>query len=410
MKIIVQKFGGTSVADSDRIRNVAQRVIETKKEDVGMVVVVSAMGDTTDQLIEQAAEINPNPADREMDQLISTGERISAALLAMALQSAGFEAVSLTGAQVGIITDDSHTRARIFEIKPRKIKKLLEEGTIAVIAGFQGVNPKKDVTTLGRGGSDTTAVALAAVLEADVCEIFTDVDGVYTADPRIVTAARKLDWICYDEMLEMASLGAKVIQNRAVEFAKKFGVKLHVRSSFKKNKGTLVTEEDNDMSMEKVSIRGVTLNGDEAKLTIAMVPDQPGIAAKIFKIIAEEKINIDMIIQNVSEKGFTDVSFTVPRPEMKKARRILEEIAERIGAGSVTSDEKIAKVSVVGVGMKSHPGVAATMFEALASLKINIMMISTSEIKISCVVKEADGEEAMRVIHSAFDLDEEKDE
>lgn len=406
MKITVQKYGGSSVADVGRIKNVARRVIRSKKPTEGLVVVVSAMGDTTDELIALAEEINPSPSEREMDQLISTGEQISSALLAMAIEHDGAPAVSLTGNQVGIQTDDSHTKARIFKIDPRKMIEELERGRIVVVAGFQGVNLKKDVTTLGRGGSDTTAVALAAVLNAETCEIYTDVEGVYTADPRVVPGALKIRRICYDEMLELASLGTKVIQNRAVEFAKKFSVVLHVRSSFNEEPGTLVVEEVEDMSMERVVIRGVSLNLEEAKLTITMVPDKPGIAARIFKSIAEANVNVDMIIQNVSDRGFTDVSFTVPRPDLAKTRKLLEKIAREIEAGEVTVEEKIAKVSIVGVGMKSHPGVAATMFEALAREGINIMMISTSEIKISCVVRAEDGERAARTLHQAFGLDE----
>jgi len=408
MKIIVQKYGGTSVGDTERIKNVSRRICRFKELGVGLVVVVSAMGGTTDELIRLAQEISPEPSEREMDQLISTGEQISSALLAMAVHHDGFDAVSLTGIQVGILTDDSHTKARIFKIEPEKILESLEEDKIVIVAGFQGFNPKKDITTLGRGGSDTTAVALAAVLEADVCEIYTDVDGVYTADPRIIPEAVKLDRISYDEMLELASLGAKVIQNRAVEFAKKFNVTLHVRSSFNEVQGTFVSEEADTMSMEKVVIRGVTYNKDEAKLTITMVPDTPGVAARIFKTIADGNINVDMIIQNVSAEGFTDLSFTVPRPELVKARELVEDISRKIGAGAVTVEDEIAKVSIVGVGMKSHPGVAATMFEALAEEKINIMMISTSEIKISCVVRSDDGERAARAIHRAFGLDQEE--
>ncbi len=408
MKITVQKFGGSSVADAVRIQKVANRIIKAKKPGEGLVVVVSAMGDTTDELIDLAQQLNPEPPEREMDQLISTGEQISSALLAMTLEAGGAKAVSLTGNQVGIQTDDSHTKARIFKIDPRKMIEELERDRIVVVAGFQGVNLKKDVTTLGRGGSDTTAVALAAVLEAASCEIYTDVDGVYTADPRVVPGAIKIERICYDEMLELASLGTKVIQNRAVEFAKKFDVVLHVRSSFHEGPGTLVTEEVEDMSMEKVVIRGVSLNQEEAKLTITLVPDKPGIAARIFKSIAEANINVDMIIQNISAQGFTDVSFTVSRPDLAKTSSLLEKIAREIEAGEVSVEEKIAKISIVGVGMKSHPGVAATMFETLAREKINIMMISTSEIKISCVVREEDSEWAARALHTAFGLDREE--
>lgn len=392
------------MADIEPIKNVARRVIKSKKPGEGLVVVVSAMGDTTDELIALSRQINPDPSEREMDQLISTGEQTSAALLAMAIDYGGVKAVSLTGNQVGIQTDASHTKARIFKIDPRKMIEELDRDRIVVVAGFQGINIKKDVTTLGRGGSDTTAVALAAVLNAESCEIYTDVDGVYTADPRVVPDAVKIDNICYDEMLELASLGTRVIQNRAVEFAKKFDVVLHIRSSFNEEAGTLVTEEVDAMSMEKVVIRGVSLNQEEAKLTITLVPDKPGIAARIFKSVANDHINVDMIIQNISAQGFTDVSFTVPRPDLAKASALLEKIAREIDAGTIKVEEKIAKVSVVGVGMKSHPGVAATMFEVLAQEEINIMMISTSEIKISCVVRSEDGERATRALHKAFEL------
>lgn len=408
MSLVVMKFGGSSVADTGKILNVVGRIKNKTEEGNRVVVVVSAMGDTTDEMIDQAHKLNPDPSEREMDQLISSGERISAALLAMALENAGVKATSLTGEQMGIITDDSHTKARILEIKPDKIREELADEAVVVAAGFQGTNLKKDVTTLGRGGSDTTAVALAAALDADFCEIYTDVDGVYTSDPRVVPAARKLDRISYDEMLEMASLGARVMQSRAVEFAKKFSVVLHVRSSFKEEQGTIVSEEIDAMSMEKVVIRGVTLAADEAKLTLSGVPDRPGIAAAIFKAIADRNINVDMIIQNVSEEGFTDVSFTVPRAELNKARQTLDALLPQIKAKGVKADENIAKVSIVGVGMKSHPGIAATMFDALSREGINIMMISTSEIKISCVVESAVGEKAARVLHSAFGLDQEK--
>ena len=409
MPLVVMKFGGSSVADPPRIQNVVRRIKHKREEGNNVVVVVSAMGDTTDELIALAHRLNPQPSEREMDQLISSGERISSALLAIALQHAGLEATSLTGDQIGIITDDSHTKARILEINPKKIKEELAAGAVVVVAGFQGINLKKDITTLGRGGSDTTAVALAAALSADSCEIYTDVDGVYTSDPRVVPQARKLNRVSYDEMLEMASLGAKVMQSRAVEFAKKFSVVLHVRSSFKEDQGTIVSEEVEDMSMEKVVIRGVTLNLDEAKLTMTGVPDRPGIAATIFKAIAGRNINVDMIIQNVSEEGFTDVSFTVPRADLLQAGQTLEKILPGIQARAVKADEDIAKVSVVGVGMKSHPGIAATMFEALSEEGINIMMISTSEIKISCVVKKEDGEKAARVLHRAFSLDKQQE-
>jgi len=340
-----------------------------------------------------------------MDQLISTGEHISSALLAMALHAEGEEAISLTGDQVGIFTDESYTKARIDQITPDKIREELNSGRVVVVAGFQGINPRRDITTLGRGGSDTTAVALAAALQADVCEIFTDVDGVYTSDPRVVPKAAKLERISYDEMLEMASLGAKVVQNRAVEFAKKFNVVLHIRSTFTGSEGTIVAEEADEMSMEKVVIRGVTLNKEESKLTITRVPDRPGLAARIFKAVADAKINVDMIIQNISEEGHTDVSFTVPKDDTVRARGVLGTLVGEIGAGQIKVDKEIAKVSVVGVGMKSHPGVAAAMFEAFSRSGINIMMISTSEIKISCVVALKDGDRAARAVHEAFGLD-----
>jgi len=408
MGIIVQKFGGSSVGDVDKLLNVARRVTAKKREGNRMVVVVSAMGDSTDELIELAHRISSDPSDREMDQLISTGEQISSALLAMALHTLGEEAISLTGDQVGILTDFSHTKARIDRILPDKLLKELDSGRVVVVAGFQGISPDNDITTLGRGGSDTTAVALAAALSADSCEIFTDVNGVYTSDPRVVPKAAKLDRISYDEMLEMASLGAKVIQNRAVEFAKKFKVVLHIRSTFSEDEGTIVAEEADEMSMEKVVIRGVTLNKEEAKITITRVPDEPGVAARIFKAIAEAQVNVDMIIQNISEDGFTDVSFTVPTGDTARAKGVIAELAPRIGAGEIKVDDLVAKVSVVGVGMKSHPGVAATMFETFAENKININMISTSEIKISCVVASEDGEKAARVVHRAFGLDREE--
>ncbi len=405
MQLIVQKFGGSSVGDIEKLKNVARRVAAKKREGNRMVVVVSAMGDTTDDLIELAHRISPDPSDREMDQLISTGEQISSALLAMALHAEGEKAISLTGDQVGIFTDESYTKARIDQINPDKIREELAAGRVVVVAGFQGINPRRDITTLGRGGSDTTAVALAAALQADVCEIFTDVDGVYTSDPRVVPQAAKLERISYDEMLEMASLGAKVVQNRAVEFAKKFNVVLHIRSTFTGNEGTIVAEEADEMSMEKVVIRGVTLNKEESKLTITRVPDRPGLAARIFKAVADAKINVDMIIQNISEEGHTDVSFTVPKDDTVRTRAVLGELVGEIGAGEIKVDKDIAKVSVVGVGMKSHPGVAADMFEAFSRSGINIMMISTSEIKISCVVALKDGDRAARAVHKAFGLD-----
>ncbi|MDD5556751.1 MAG: aspartate kinase [bacterium] len=401
MAVVVHKYGGTSVAGPERIRTVARRVARAREAGDRVVVVVSAMGDTTDELIALAGRVTANPPDRELDMLMATGEQITAALLAMALGDLGVPAVSFTGSQVGIITDSAHRKAKILEISTEKIAEELAAGNVVVVAGFQGVDHRRNITTLGRGGSDTTAVALAAVLGAP-CLIFTDVDGVYTADPWIVPGARKIGRIAYDEMLEMASLGAKVLQARAVEFAKKYGVRVEVRSSFSDAPGTVLTGEADDM--EDMVLRGVTVDRDEAKLTILHVPDRPGIAAAIFGSMAEANINVDMIIQNVSAKGFTDVSFTVARDDFRRATAALEEVVGRIGAAGMTSDEDIAKVSVVGVGMKSHRGVASTMFSALAREGINIEMISTSEIKISCVVEAKDADRAARAVHEAFGL------
>ncbi|HRZ87685.1 MAG TPA: aspartate kinase [bacterium] len=401
--LIVQKYGGSSVGNPERIKNVARRIIETKRAGNDVVVVVSAMGDTTDDLITLADQITDDPSEREMDMLLSTGEQISIALLAMAIQTMGEEAISFTGAQVGIMTDSIHSKAKIVDVKGSgKMRAELKKGKIVIVAGFQGIDKDFNITTLGRGGSDTTAVALAAALKADECEIFTDVDGVYTTDPRIVSEATKLDVIAYDEMLEMASLGAKVMHSRSIEMAKKYGVVIHVRSSFNKVKGTLIQEED--AQMENIVVRGVALNKDEAKITISRVPDRPGIAAKIFKMIAEGNVNIDMIIQNVSEKGFTDISFTVLKEELKKARKVLDRIAADVGASGVTYGDNMAKVSIVGVGMRSHTGIASAMFEALASKGINIEMISTSEIKVSCVIDSKDAEKAVKAIHDKFKL------
>lgn len=367
-----------------------------------MVVVVSALGDTTDELIGLSRQITKYPAEREMDMLVSTGEQVSVALLAMAIHKLGEEAISFTGAQVGIITDSSHTKARIIDVNASRIIKELEKDKIVIVTGFQGITLNQDITTLGRGGSDTTAVALAKSLNAEMCEIYTDVDGVYTADPRIVKDARKLGRISYEEMLELASLGAQVMHPRSIEMAGKFKIPLHVRSSFNNRKGTIVSEEVK--MMEKVMISGVTVNKNEAKVTICDVPDKPGIAAKIFQTIADRNINIDMIIQNISRTGATDVSFTVNRDELPKTIKTANEISDRIGAKGVTSDDDIAKVSVVGIGMKTHAGVAAKMFSALASKKINIEMISTSEIKISCVIDKKRAEDAVNIIHKAFGL------
>lgn len=406
MPLIVQKYGGSSVADPEKIRDVARRVARAQAAGDRLVVVVSAMGDTTDDLISLAHRVCANPSDREIDMLLSTGEQVTAALLAMALHDLGVDVISMTGGQVGIVTDGTHRSAKILEISTSKIEEHLARGAVVVVAGFQGVDEDLDITTLGRGGSDTTAVALAAALKADVCRIYKDVDGVYTADPRLVPAARKIDRISYDEMLEMASLGAQVIQSRSVEFAKKFGIAVEVLSSFNDGPGTILSGEGEEM--EDLVIRGVTVDRGEAKLTIQRVPDRPGIAAAIFKTMAEENVNVDMIIQNVSEDGFTDVSFTVASEDFGKALRGLERMAASIGAKGVTSNKAIAKVSVVGVGMRSHKGVASAMFEALAREGINIKMISTSEIKISCVVDEADAGRAARAVHSAFGLDRDR--
>lgn len=400
--IIVQKYGGSSVADVERIQNVAKRVVETKKQGYDVVVVVSALGDTTDNLIELAHKIAKDPSERELDMLVSTGEQVSCALLAMAVHKLGFDAISFTGAQVGIMTDTAFTKARIVDINAKRIFEELKNKKIVIVAGFQGVNMNQDITTLGRGGSNLTAVALAKVLSANVCEMCTDVEGVYTADPRIVKDAKKIDHISYEEMFELASLGTQILQARSIEFAMKFNVPIHVRSSFSKNMGTIISKEVR--SMENIMVSGVAVQKDEAKVTICDVPDKPGLAAKIFKEIAKQNINVDMIVQNVSRTGTTDVSFTVPHTDLKKTIKVAKSVAKKIGAGGVNVDDDIAKVSIVGIGMKSHSGVASKMFEILAENKINIEMISTSEIKISCVIKKKFGETAVRALHSAFGL------
>lgn len=400
--LIVQKFGGTSVANPERIKNVAKRVVKYKRKGYDLVVVVSALGDTTDELIDLAYKITNYPSEREMDMLISTGEQVSCALLAMAIQKLKVPAISFTGAQVGIITDTSHTKARILDISTERINEELKKGKVVVVAGFQGVSISKEITTLGRGGSDLTAVALAKALGAKICEIYTDVDGVYTVDPRIVPNARRLARVSYDEMLEMSSLGAKVLQARSVEYAKRYGVTMHVRSSFSNADGTIISREVK--AMEKIDVSGVTLQKDEAKVTICDVPDKPGIAARIFKALALNNIVIDMIVQNVSRTGITDISFTVLKEDLPKTIKVAKRVAKTIGAGDVVKDENIAKVSVVGIGMRSHSGIAARMFEALASKKINIEMISTSEIKISCVIEKRHAERAVKAIHEEFEL------
>jgi aspartate kinase len=402
MGLIVQKYGGSSVADAQKIRGVARRVVETAKAGHGVVVVVSAMGKTTDGLLRLAHEVTPTPPEREVDMLLATGEQVSIALLAMAIDALGHKARSFTGEQAGIRTDAAHTRARIVGIDGEKVRRALDDGYVAIVAGFQGVTEEDNITTLGRGGSDLTAVALAATLHADVCEIYTDVDGVYTADPNIVPEAKKLDRISYDEMLEMASLGAKVLQSRSVEFAKKYGVPVHVRSTFKTDPGTLVTKEDRNM--EAVVVTGIAHDRGQAKVTIRGVPDRPGIAAQVFGTVSDHGIVVDMIVQNVSRDGMSDISFTVPRPDRPTVVATLEEIAKKIGAESVTYDDRIAKVSIVGVGMRSHSGVAARMFRALSQEGVNIHMISTSEIAVSCVIEDKYTELAVRALHDSFEL------
>ena len=400
--LIVQKYGGSSVANIDRIKSVAERIARYRKKGHSLVVVISALGDTTDELLKLAHGITASPSERELDMLISTGEQVSVALLAMAMHKKGIDAISFTGAQVGIITDRSHTKARIIDVSADRIKKALKQGKVVIVAGFQGVNLDQEITTLGRGGSDMTAVALAATLKAGMCEIYTDVEGVYTADPKIVKDARKLSCISYEEMLELASLGAQVMQARSMEVAKKFSVPLHIRSSFSNKVGTIISKEVK--AMEEVMVSGVAANKKEAKVTICDVPDRPGIAAKIFRDIADKNINVDMIIQNISRTGYTDVSFTVPVEELGRARQVMERIVKDVKAKGVIYNREIAKISIVGVGMRSHSGVAAKMFEALASKRINIDMISTSEIKISCVIDKKHVKDAVKVLHKAFKL------
>ena len=400
--IIVQKYGGTSVANPERIKGVAKRVASYRKKGYDVVVVVSALGGTTDDLVDLAGQISARPSEREMDMLLATGEQVSVALLAMALHELKREAISFTGAQVGIVTDSSHTKAKILDISTSRIKQELKKGKVVIVAGFQGINLDQEITTLGRGGSDMTAVALAKVLKAKMCEIYTDVKGVYTADPRIVKNARKLSSISSEEMLEMASLGAQVMQARSMEVASKFNVPIHVRSSFSKEEGTMITKEVGDM--EDVLVRGVTANKKEAKVTICDVPDKPGEASKVFAALAKAGVNVDMIIQNISRTRATDISFTVEEKDINKTQDVAEAIAKKIGAKGVKYDENIAKVSVVGIGMRSHSGVAAKMFSVLAKEKINIEMISTSEIKISCVVSQNKADLAVKALHKAFGL------
>jgi aspartate kinase len=400
--VVVQKYGGTSVAGPEEIKRVARRVVETADAGNEVCVVVSAMGDSTDRLIDLARQVSDDPHPREQDMLLTAGERISMALVSMAIIDLGRDAVSFTGSQAGIVTDTSHGKARIVEMRRGRVHEALEEGKIAIVAGFQGVSTARDVTTLGRGGSDTTAVALAGALGADVCEIYTDVDGVYTADPNIVPDARKLARVAYDEMLELASLGAKVLQTRSVEFAKKYGVTVHVRSTFRPDPGTLVTKEE--QGMEQAVVTGVTHDRSQAKISILRVPDRPGIAARVFGAIAVKDIVVDMIVQNISQDGHTDMSFTLPRGDSARAVSELSDVAQEIGARGIVHDERVAKVSIVGVGMRSHSGVASTMFAALAREGINIQMISTSEIAVSCVIEDKYAELAVRTLHDAFDV------
>lgn len=403
MGLIVQKYGGSSVADAECMRRVARRILNTRDQGHRIVVVVSAMGDTTDDLIALARQITPDPSERELDMLMASGEQISSAILAMTLHACGAEAIAMSGPQAGIYTDAVHTKAKIRDIRPTRILEQLDRGRIVIIAGFQGLNPNEDIATLGRGGSDTTAVALAAALKADRCQILKDVEGVYTANPRVVPEAVKLDEIAYDEMLEMASLGSEVLQSRAVEFAKKYGVVLEVVSSFVEKPGTLVREEVKNM--EDILVRGVTADKGQVKVTIAGVPDRPGVAAEVFKALAAANINVDMIVQNVSEKGITDISFTVPAAEESKTRKTLKGLDQHLGDREPNIDEDIAKISIVGVGMRSHSGVAFRMFDALARAKINIGMIATSEIKISVVIRKAHADKAVQTLHKVFELE-----
>ncbi len=399
--LLVHKYGGTSVGSLERIENVASRVAKAKEAGDDLVIVVSAMSGETNKLIEYAEHFSKNPSKREMDILLSSGERVTASLLAIALQSKGYDAIAMTGRQAGIITDDLHTYARIESIDPAPIKEALKEGKIVVVAGFQGINKEGNVTTLGRGGSDLSAVAIAGAIGADACEIYSDVDGIYTTDPRIEPKAKKIDMISYDEMLEMASMGAKVLQNRSVELAKKLDIKLYAKSSFSDNEGTLITKESN--IMEQVLVSGVVLDKNQARVTLRNVSDKPGIAAEIFTKLAKENINVDMIIQNVGIDGSTNLGFTVPQNDLESAKGVIESLNHNIGG--MDFDQNICKVSVVGVGMKSHAGVAAKAFSTLASSNINIEMISTSEIKVSMAISAKYGELAVRLLHEAYGLD-----
>ncbi|MEU9284930.1 aspartate kinase [Streptomyces sp. NPDC048275] len=421
MGLVVQKYGGSSVADAEGIKRVAKRIVEAKKNGHQVVVVVSAMGDTTDELIDLAEQVSPMPSGREFDMLLTAGERISMALLAMAIKNLGHSAQSFTGSQAGVITDSVHNKARIIDVTPGRIRTALDEGNIAIVAGFQGVSQdKKDITTLGRGGSDTTAVALAAALDAEVCEIYTDVDGVFTADPRVVKKARKIDWIAFEDMLELAASGSKVLLHRCVEYARRYNIPIHVRSSFSGLQGTWVsstplvqkTQQQGDQKVEQAIISGVAHDTSEAKITVVGVPDKPGEAASIFRAIADAAINLDMIVQNVSaaSTGLTDISFTLPKTDGRKAIDALEKAKAVIGFDSLRYDDQIGKISLVGAGMKTNPGVTAGFFEALTQANVNIELISTSEIRISVVTRADDVPEAVRAVHSAFGLDSDSDE
>ncbi|WKX71717.1 aspartate kinase [Streptomyces sp. XD-27] len=414
MGLVVQKYGGSSVADAEGIKRVAKRIVEAKQNGHQVVVVVSAMGDTTDELIDLAEQVSPIPAGREFDMLLTAGERISMALLAMAIKNLGHEAQSFTGSQAGVITDSVHNKARIIDVTPGRIRTALDEGNIAIVAGFQGVSQdKKDITTLGRGGSDTTAVALAAALEAEVCEIYTDVDGVFTADPRVVKKARKIDWISSEDMLELASSGSKVLLHRCVEYARRYNIPIHVRSSFSGLRGTWVSNEpQGDQKVEQAIISGVAHDTSEAKITVVGVPDKPGEAAAIFRAISDAEINIDMVVQNVSaaSTGLTDISFTLPKTDGHRAMEALTKTQPDIGFDSLRYDDQIAKISLVGAGMKTNPGVTAAFFEALANAGVNIELISTSEIRISVVTRADDVNDAVCAVHTAFGLDSDSDE
>jgi aspartate kinase len=403
MALIVQKFGGTSVGDADRIRAVADHVARTRTAGNDVVVVVSAMGKFTDDLMRLADDVSPTRPPRELDMLLTAGERISMALVSMALGACGVEAASFTGSQAGIITDTDHTRAKILEIRPDRIREALDAGLVPVVAGFQGVSTDRDITTLGRGGSDVTAVALAAALKADVCEIYTDVTGVFSADPRVVVKARRIPKVSFDEMMEIAATGGRVLMLRSVEFARRHGVPLHVRSSFTWEPGTWIVEED--PTMEEAVVSAVTDDTTEAKITVGGVPDRPGVAARLFRQLADRSINVDMIVQNTSAKGITDISFTVPKTDLAAAREACDMVKDEIGATEVTSDDNIGRVSIIGAGMKSNPGVTALMFETLSENGINIEMISTSSIRISCVMRAEKVADAVRHLHTAFGLD-----